>query len=414
MSRTRVLLAALITMCAGYASLSHATWGIGAHYILDGSVKMDAVAEQLTFDDLALQTDGFGGLPAGWVGEAFGPEDIPIYFDRGEMLRTPFGLGGKLYVDIIPIIDCIEIGGGFAAFQYDGKIKYPTSIDVNPGAPATPGELLQMAEDDLVTVTYDSLSTNLEDIASGVTIPGISQTPYAKIDMGITIRKYIPLTATLKWFKPYGGVGFDVMFATPVPSAGLVNDAIGEDLSDSMTVTEVMAVMQNPETANKIVEEIIARLMTPHFGMNLGLGFILKPPAAPIGLYVDGKMAIPFGKLDDDADVRGFGFKLNMGLCLHFSKRSDERKLQGMKGGATEEPESQEESAGEAEESPEAEQEMEAVDEAEPEAEPMDDESSMEEEPEAAPEEPMTDEGMETMDEEEAPAGEMDEESMEE
>jgi hypothetical protein len=305
-----------------YVGSVFATFGMGLHYSLDFSVKMEALEEQLLFDDLNLTTEGFGTLPGGWTpAQTITPENIPISFDRGEMTRTPFGLGAKLYVDIIPFIDCIEIGGGFTAFQYSGKIIYPKSIQVlDPTTTLTPDQLLAGQDPKLVDIQYDTLSTNIEDIEGAPAIPGITKTPYAKLDMGLTIRKYIPIPAVDKFLRPYGGLGFDVMFATPVPSAGLVNDAIGADLTGDKSVSEIVAVMQG-DAANKVIEEILARLMTPHFGMNIVLGFMLKPPVVPVGLYIDGKFLIPFGKLDDDANVTGMGFKLNAGLCLHFGKK---------------------------------------------------------------------------------------------
>ena len=318
LSRTIVLM--LLTGCL---SSAFALLGLGAHYSLDFSVRMDAQNEQLPFDDLNLTTEGFtGNLPSAWTPtQLITPENIPIFFDRGEMLRTPFGLGAKIYVDIIPFIDCIEIGGGFAAFQYNGKIIYPSSIEVlDPTTNLTPDQLLAGKNPDLVQITYDTLSTNVEDIDGAPAIPGISKTPYAKLDFGLTLRKYIPVPIVDNVLRPYGGLGFDVVFATPVPSAGLVRDALGDDLSGDKSVAEIMAVMQG-EAANKVIEEILSRLMTPHFGMNIIVGFMVKPPVVPIGLYIDGKYAIPFGKLDKDANVTGNGFKLNMGLCLHFGKK---------------------------------------------------------------------------------------------
>ena len=121
--------------------------------------------------------------------------------------------------------------------------------------------------------------------------------------------------------RPYGGLGLNLMFTTPAISAGLVNDAIGERLSGDLDVDAVVDVMSSSETQRMIVDEIIRRLLTPHFGMDIILGFMLKPPVVPIGLYVDGKFAIPFGKLDDNANVTGLGLKLNAGLCLHFGKK---------------------------------------------------------------------------------------------
>jgi hypothetical protein len=324
MIRFKAVLAGSLIVCMGYASSVFALFGLGLHYSLDFSVKMDAAKEQLSFDSLKLTTAGFtGSLPTGWTpAQTITPENIPIFFDRGEMGRTPFGLGAKIYVDIIPFIDCIELGGDFAAFQYDGRIIYPSNIEVV--APTTtnlsPDQVLAGQMPNLVKITYDTLSTNIEEIEGAPAIPGLTKTPYAKLDLGITLRKYIKIPIVDNVLRPYGGLGFNVLFATPVPSAGLLNDALGEDLSGNKSVAEIMEVMQGG-AAKKVTDEIFSRLMTPHFGMNIIVGLMLKPPVVPIGIYVDGKYAIPFGKLDDDANVTGMGFKVNAGLCLHFGKK---------------------------------------------------------------------------------------------
>ncbi|NLD99703.1 MAG: hypothetical protein GX640_07500 [Fibrobacter sp.] len=204
-------------------------------------------------------------------------------------------------------------------FQYDGKIKYPVSVSVNQTAPSTPAELLSMIDDGMVSVEYDSISTNIEDLA-GTALPGISKTPYIKLDLGITIRKYIKIPIVGKFIRPYGGLGFDCIFATPVPSAGLVNDAIGEGLSGEKSISEITTIMSDPETPQKIIDTLLSRLMTPHFGMHIMAGVLLKPPVFPFGIYADGKYTIPFGKLDKDANVTGYGFRLDAGVCLHFGK----------------------------------------------------------------------------------------------
>lgn len=327
MSGIRKLTSVAVAGLIAFVSPSYAIFGIGAHYSLDLTVKMPDAEEQLTFDSLDLVTDaaGFSGLPSGWTNASFGPEDIPIYFDHRDMQRTPFAVGGKVYIDMIPFLDCIEFTGGFAAFQYDGKIKYPTGITVEPTAPSDPNSmaLLEMSAQDMVTVEYDSISTNLEDIEGAASIPGAKLTPYLKLEMGVAVRKYINLPIIDRFIAPYGGVGLGMLFATPVPSAGLVNDALGDDLTGDMTIAEITAVMQDPKTPKKVVDELLARLMTPHFGIDLIVGAMVKPPILPFGVYVDGKYSIPFGKLDEDADVTGNGFKLNMGLALHVGKLGD-------------------------------------------------------------------------------------------
>lgn len=317
MLRNRSIFAVSLLICFGLAAPAWAIFGFGIHYSMDASVKMSSAAEQLTFDQLKLNTTGFVNMPSSWTNTLFKPSDIPIYFQRGSMSRTPFGLGAKMYVDVIPFLDCIELNGTFAAFQYDGKIKYPTSLTVDSKAPSTPGELLQMMDQQLVKPVYDSLSTNLEDL-SKTKIPGISKTPYIKLDLELNVRKYVNIPVIKTFLRPYGGAGFDCLFATPIPSAGLVNDAIGSELTGSKTIQQIQDVMSNSETAQKIVDEILNRLMTPHFGMNVTVGFMLKPPVFPIGIYVDGKYIIPFGKLDSEANVTGFGLRFDSGLVLHF------------------------------------------------------------------------------------------------
>jgi hypothetical protein len=309
-----------LLLCFGFITPVWAVIGFGIHYSMDASVKMNSANERLTFDQLKLNTNGFIDMPSTWSNTIFNPSDIPIYFDRGQMSRTPFGLGAKLYVDVIPFLDCIELNGTFVAFQYDGKIRYPKSLTVDSKAPSTPDELLQMMDKGLVTAEYDSLSTNYDDLrgTNGLKIPGISKTPYIKLDLELNLRKYINIPVIKTFLRPYGGAGFDCLFATPVPSAGLVNDAIGGSLTGSKTIDEIQKTMSDPKTAQKIVDEIINRLMTPHFGMNITAGFMLKPPVFPVGIYIDGKYIIPFGKLDTEADVTGFGFRLDTGLVLHF------------------------------------------------------------------------------------------------
>jgi hypothetical protein len=303
---------------------AYAIFGIGAHYSLDFSVKMpDAMDEALVFDQLSLSGDGFtgtgGSTPTDWVSQVFGPNDIPVMFDRYDFGRTPFSLGAKVYVDIIPFIDVIELGGGFAAWEYQGFIRYPSQIDV-PDVPTDPS-LLTMIQNQDVSVTYDTMDLTLE--GNDITFPGITGTPFIKLDMGLTIRKYIPIPAIEHFLSTYGGAGFDVHFSTPVPSAGLLEDAIGDVLNDTMTVLELQSTLGDPSNQQKVTEEIISRLMTPHFGMNIVVGFMVKPPVIPLGLYVDGKFMIPFGPFDEDAEVTGLGFKLNTGLVLHFGKRKD-------------------------------------------------------------------------------------------
>jgi len=322
MRKSTTLLAAVLAVCTAYVGTSYAIFGIGAHYVLDFSVSMpDAEDDALVFEDLRMNATGFGGAFASdLASQIFEPEDIPIYFDRTGWKRTPFALGGKVYVDIIPFIDVIEIGGGIACWEYTGLIRYPTGIRVTAD-PAGDTSLLSLQDAGIVEVDYETMDLTLE--GNGIRFPGISGTPYVKLDMGLTIRKYIPVPVVDKVLRPYAGAGFDVHFATPVPSSGLISDALGDALEGQKSFQDVANIMGSNENAKKVTQEILNRLFTPHYGMNFVAGLMVKPPVIPIGIYVDGKLVIPFGPLDKDADVKGLGFKLNMGLVLHFGKSKD-------------------------------------------------------------------------------------------
>jgi hypothetical protein len=45
---------------------------------------------------------------------------------------------------------------------------------------------------------------------------------------------------------------------------------------------------------------------------------MIKIPVIPLGFYIDGKYAIPFGDLDKNAKLKGYGFQVNGGIALAF------------------------------------------------------------------------------------------------
>ena len=76
--------------------------------------------------------------------------------------------------------------------------------------------------------------------------------------------------------------------------------------------------LANKEVAKKIIKEITSNLMTPHWGCHLDLGVMVKLPVIPVGIYVDGKLMIPFDNMDKNVDLGGAGFLLNTGISLSF------------------------------------------------------------------------------------------------
>jgi len=303
------------------ASTSFGAAGFGAHWSgLDFSVTMDdAVNQAVTFEGLTLDRSfGFSGAFAGSLPTTFDANEIPIYVDRSGFEHHPASFGAKFFIDVVPLIDAIELTANFGVWQYDGMVRYPSSIATNAN-PGTVTSLIELEQQNLVTVQYDTLDLTLE--GNGQSFMGLTGTPYAKLQFDLGFRKFIKLPVIHKVLKTYAGGGFSLIFATPGASAGLISDAIGDAMS-AQTAQSILDLTTNlgpNSTAGRdIIDEILARLFTPHFGLNIQAGVMLKPPVIPFGLYVDGKFNIPFGELDEDAGVKGLGFLLNMGVALAF------------------------------------------------------------------------------------------------
>jgi hypothetical protein len=309
----------LTALCAMSLSVpSYAIFGLGIHYGMDFSLSMsDKLNEQLAFDNLTLNTNtGFGTPPAGFPA-LFQPAAIPIFIDRADFTRSPFNLGAKVYVDIIPFIDAVELSGNFGVWEYNGSIRYPTGVTINSTPPSTVTSLVDMENSGIVTVAYDTMDLTLK--GNGMKIPGLSLTPYMKLQMELNVRKYLKLPVVGKIIKPYAGGGFGVHFATPAISAGLVNDAIGDAFTSGSAIDltgGLVPILSNADNQKKIVETLISKLMTPHYGIDILAGIMIKPPIIPIGIYADGKYIIPFGPYDKDAKINGMGFLVNVGLAL--------------------------------------------------------------------------------------------------
>jgi hypothetical protein len=316
----------LTVLCALSLSVpSYAIFGIGVHYGMDFSLSMkDALNSQLTFDNLSISANpaGFSGLAnATGLPTTITGADMPIFIDRTDFGRSPFNLGAKIYVDVIPFIDAIEISGNLGVWEYDGKVRYPTGVTIN--TPNNLTSLLAMQSQNMLSVTYDTMDLTLK--GNGIKIPGITLTPYMKLQTELNIRKYIKIPVIEKIIKPYAGAGFGVHFATPAISTGLINDAIGEvftagnaiDLTTGgSSATNLVGLLSSADNQKKIVEELLKRLMTPHYGVGILAGVMVKIPVIPLGIYVDGKFIIPFEAYDKDADIKGTGFMLNAGLAL--------------------------------------------------------------------------------------------------
>jgi hypothetical protein len=289
--------------------------GIGAHYGIDLTLKMNnKLMEQTDFSNLKFSLNGLPGFPAGFdASSILRGQDIPVYINRKDWKNTGINFGGKIYVDVLPFINALEVSTNFGVWQYDGSVLYPGRISLRNGASGTNFR-------DLVNIEYDTLSLTLKNLYPNRFFWGVTQTPYAKLHFDATLRKYIlQVPPLLKTLKIYGGAGVSVDFATPMLSSQLIVDAIGSTLDTTLNLAQMgPTLFDNQAVTKKIIDQIINKMMTPHFGCHLDLGTMIKIPMIPIGFYVDGKFVIRFDKMDKYVDIGGTGLLLNFGVALAF------------------------------------------------------------------------------------------------
>jgi membrane-bound metal-dependent hydrolase YbcI (DUF457 family) len=305
-----------LIIATGFLFPAFSIIGVGVHYGLDMTMSMDnKVMEQTSFSNLNFSLSGIPGLPS-----TFSPStvltstDIPVYINRKNWENTGINLGGKLYIDVIPFIDAIEVSANFGVWQYEGSVLYPKSIAVRSSVPARASKF-----GDFVNITYDTLDLTLKNLWSSKFFWGVDKTPYAKLHCDATVRKYLlQIPPILKTVKFYGGLGMSIDFATPMLSSKLIEEALGSDLDKKLTLSQMPQIFDNQEIMKKILIKIISDLMTPHYGCHVALGAMIKIPMIPLGFYVDGKYIIRFDDLDKYVNVGGSGFLVNFGAALAF------------------------------------------------------------------------------------------------
>ncbi|MBN1760931.1 MAG: hypothetical protein JW863_21570 [Chitinispirillaceae bacterium] len=294
--------------------------GIGIHWGNDFTLHMEDKDEWVAFEDLNIDTAGITGTLPNALLSGISGSDLPIYISRTDWRNTRINGGLKVFIDVIPVLDAVELSTNFGLWEYDGSITYPTGLEYVGGA----NYANVTNPEELFTPEYDTLPITLENYDAG--FGGLRKTPYMKLQFDLTIRKYIAqLPPVVKILKLYGGGGISLSFATPVLSKSLIEDALGEsiegvgnldDLTNLFSEQNTLPSGQTPSEA--IVKELLGRLMTPHFGMHIDLGVMVKIPVIPLGVYVDGKFMIPFGDMDKYVDIGGLGILLNSGISLTF------------------------------------------------------------------------------------------------
>ena len=154
----------------------------------------------------------------------------------------------------------------------------------------------------------------------GLDNPFLKKTPYAKLQFDLTVRKYVlKVPPVVNIVKVYAGAGASSFFATPLLSGAFVAKTLGNTLKVADDPAQLKNAIFDPqgEAMQKLGKQFLADLMTPHFGAHLDVGAMLKLPVVPVGLYIDGKLLIPFGDMDKDVPgLKSTGFLLNSGLLF--------------------------------------------------------------------------------------------------
>jgi len=296
------------------------TAGIGVQYGYDLSLSLpDKIGEQASLTDLSLNTSSFGGTPPADVPTTISGKDLPIFINRTGWTRNWFDVGGKVYIDCIPIIDALELSTNYAMWEYQGQIIYPTSITFHAPVPPPVTPAYSSSLDGIAQINYDTSTITMKNL--GLSNPFVQNTPYAKLQFDLTARKYIlslpPITHTI---RIYGGAGMSMFFATPLLSANLIEKAIGNTLTTIHSLQNLQSqAFGNLNVEQDIAKEFMKELFTSHRGAHLDLGAMVKFPLMPFGIYVDCKYLVPFGPMDPNVTaLKSNGLLFNGGIAFTF------------------------------------------------------------------------------------------------
>jgi hypothetical protein len=303
MSLVKKLLCGAALLSLMLSTQSFAIIGIGVHYGMDFSLGMknsEGNGDKVRFDSLSLDLGGTNVL----VGK-----DIPAFVSRKDF-KSDFSFGGKIFIDIIPVLDVVEISANFGLWEYKGSINYPSALRVSAVQAVT-------APSD-TNFSYTNMPVTLDQV--GLSYLGLKNTPYAKLNLDASIHKYLlQIPPVVKMLKIYAGGGLTCNFATPMLSSNLVQDAINESANGQLDMTTIgPSLLSNNAVMKKVVEKIIVGLTEPSYGAHIDAGVNFKIPIVPIAFYIDGRFMIPFGKLDKYVDIGGMGLLVNGGVALNF------------------------------------------------------------------------------------------------
>jgi len=305
-SISTLTVAALLTFSA--VSMAYAIGGVGVHYGLDFSMSMKDGDDKVEIpgNGFDLGDDAFLPFALGFSSVDIIKGATPLQIFRSDWKRSALNFGGKLFVDVVPFIEIIELSFNLGVWQYDGSVSY---LDVD-SVSRNKDVLLSGNPSQL---PYKNVPLTLK--AYDMSYFGLDGTPYAKLQFDLSVRK----TVLNLWLVKFNaGAGVSMNFSTPLLSESLIEDVKAD--KGIKSPEELVAKFMDTKSGmgKAVVEKIRDELFTPRWGAHIAAGANLKFPAVPIGAYIDGKLMIPISKYDENKQVNGLGVLFNTGLALQF------------------------------------------------------------------------------------------------
>jgi len=246
----KILFAATLTLFA--STQAFAIIGVGAHYIMNtGSLK--------------ASSDDINGIP---------DLNIKVNQEKSEGLQ---GLGFKLWIDFLPIVD-IEGTFNITAARYKTSVVFPgqdpISLEYVPEAP--------------YNMLFDK-ATPIYGVASG--------------DVSVTYPFDLPI------IRPYIGAGLSYIVSTPV-----VNKAFVEKVLKSPQLSTIDTDKLGEEIGDAVTETLKKTDYESGIGGHIIAGLRIKLPIIPIAAYTNGKYY--FGGGTSSQFSQGFVLEIGGGLAI--------------------------------------------------------------------------------------------------
>lgn len=246
---------------------------------------------------------------------------LPFTISRSEWTRSVINFGGKVFIDGIKIIDAIEVSFNMGAWEYEAMLKYPNGEVQDNISQGDVDEFIETGNYEKL-LTMDSVALTLDEFnLSYLKMFGISKTPYFKLHIDATIRKNLfAVPKELKTFRMYLGGGISFHLGTPIITPSFIADVLDSPIKTAIekggTVGDFVGEVNREDRLKNIVQSLIEESKDPTFGMHFVGGTMIKFPVIPVGIFADAKYMIPFGDMDKNVDIGGFGFLINAGICL--------------------------------------------------------------------------------------------------